>query len=80
MMDIRLFAISTMVLAPQTQALAPIIYSSRVNTREIYQGHLFKDYDRYLGASAAPNPNIFAFLLMGCKNLSSYQRSHLQYL
>jgi len=71
--DNRLSAISRMLVAPETQDLAPKLhYSMDFNVRErLFQEELLKDYDLQLGASETPDPNFLAIVFMLSKHVPS---------
>ena len=66
-----LAAIARMLLAPQAQDLTSITINFKQAGEFNAHVELLKDYDLHLGASAIPDPNFFAILLMLSKTLSS---------
>jgi hypothetical protein len=71
-------AIGIMLVAPQTQELAPIVSDYMTYRDRIVQEELLKDYDAKLGASENPDPNIFAILLILSKRLHLKELKRLQ--
>ena len=71
-----LSTIVMMLVAPQTQELAPGIHNSISQERRFAQSYtqeeIIKSYDCRLGASENPDPNFFAVLLVLSQNLSEY--------
>jgi len=62
---IRLSAISTMLVVPQTQELTPTTRCSMLDRRRVFPEELLKNYDLQLGASENPDPNFFFFFFVG---------------
>ena len=71
MKDAGLSAIGRMLVAPQTQEMTPIIIDSMFYKQRTVQEDLLRSYDRLLGVSENPDPNILAILLMLSKHLPS---------
>jgi len=68
---IRLSAISTVLVVPQTQELTSIIRSSMLDRDRVFPEELLENYDLQLGASENPDPNLFAIVLMLSKHVPS---------
>jgi hypothetical protein len=69
--EIRLCAISRMVMAPQTQELTPIMRYSTLDRERVLQEELLGNYDRRLGDSENPDPNFLAIVFMLSKHVPS---------
>ena len=80
MRDNGLSAIARMLVAPQPQDLISTIDGPMLYGVRTVQEELLKNYDPQLGASATPDPNLFAILLMLSKNLSLYEIGRIQTL
>jgi len=68
---IRLSAISTMLVVPQTQELTPTIRYSMLDRDRVFPEELLENYDLQLGASENPDPNLLAIVLMLSKHVPS---------
>jgi hypothetical protein len=66
-----LSAIIRVLVAPQTQELTRIICDAMDNGARIFPEELLRNYDLQLGASEAPDPNLFAIVLMITKYIPS---------
>ena len=73
-----LYTIGMALLTPRTGDIRSIFRRAYFLEEEVYLGGLFKSYDRRLGASENPDPNIFAILLMLSKQPDSYMRELMQ--
>jgi hypothetical protein len=69
MEDEELFAISRMIVAPQTPELASRIEDFMDDDQHDVPEELIKTYDQQLGAGEDPDPNIFAILLILSRRL-----------
>ena len=69
--DVGLSTIGRMLVAPPGQSLTSIIKDSIERTDCYVQEELLRNYDRLLGASRDPDPNILAILLLLSKQLPS---------
>jgi len=68
---IRLSAISTVLVVPQTQELTPTIHYSTLDRDRVFPEELLENYDLQLGASENPDPNLLTIVLMLSKHVPS---------
>jgi hypothetical protein len=67
----ELSVISRMLVEPRTQELIPMMRDSTFAGERFFQEELLGNYDRRLGASENPDPNLFAIVFMLSKYVPS---------
>jgi len=69
--DKRLFVISRILVAPQTQELIPIMRYSMLDGDGVFLEELLRNYERRLRDSENPDPSFFAIVFMLSKHVPS---------
>jgi len=69
--DSRLFVISRILVAPQTQELIPIMRYRTLDGERVIQEELLGNYERRIGDSENPDPNFLAIVFMLSKHVPS---------
>jgi len=72
-----LSAIGRALVAPRTENMTSVFGYTRYYDEDRCLGEMFNTYDKQLGTSENPDPNIFAILLILSKRRSSHMRYHI---